>query len=329
MKEPQGVVYLLGAGASKGSSFQLKTMDEVMPRCEDAYSDLPALRSLLNTVCPGFPVVAVNIETVMTHLNVALDHRGLETSRRLDLQRAEYQLENLLVERLSIAPTSNPSADHVALLTKAEEEKATILSLNYDLVLEHALGDGFRTFKMASRSLALNDTQHPQEYQDTGRFIQLHGALNWWRCPTRECRDHNELHIREVQAPDPSANLQDAACRQCGARRKRAIVPPTMKGVFGTLGRLAFLWGVALSDLKRANRIVIVGVSFARSDYVLEWLFREAYYDNQNAELVIVNPSEPDAKRALAVTGVNAAPRFDSLHEILNAGTSQQVRADA
>jgi hypothetical protein len=69
-----------------------------------------------------------------------------------------------------------------------------------------------------------------------------------------------------------------------------------------------------------------VGVSFPTSDYVLEWLFREAFFDNQNAELVIVNPSERDAKRALDVTGVAKAPRFDALQVFLAEGPSQRVQ---
>jgi len=54
------------------------------------------------------------------------------------------------------------------------------------------------------------------------------------------------------------------------------IVPPTMYKVFEKFPKLGFIWSLAKKELFKANKIVIIGVSFAPSDYYLRWLFKSA-----------------------------------------------------
>jgi NAD-dependent SIR2 family protein deacetylase len=174
--------------------------------------------------------------------------------------------------------------------------------LNYDLVLDHALvkepsgGQPFASFRHHSLSLLLGDDVTHWELFQPGKLIQLHGALNWWRCPNAECREYQQIHLDPFgEWTRPSGHQFTDHCRACGHPRKRAIVPPTMKGVFGTMGRVGFLWHMALDALSAIEKAVIIGVSLPASDYVLGWLIREARrrIGSGPFELIVVNPFTP------------------------------------
>ena len=57
---------------------------------------------------------------------------------------------------------------------------------------------------------------------------------------------------------------------------------------------MAFLWNLALRQLISADKIVVIGVSFAPSDFELRWLVRQAIAlrSSPGYELHVVNPSK-------------------------------------
>lgn len=92
-------------------------------------------------------------------------------------------------------------------------------------------------------------------------------------------------------------------CRYCGASLKTFLVPPVATKRLKDTGRMAFLWNIALRQLINADRIVVIGISFAPSDFELRWLVRQAIElrTNPRYELHVVNPKSADRQNVIAV----------------------------
>lgn len=337
-------VYLLGAGASKASKFCLPTMTEffqVSPLDLKGY----LFRFLYKYVEPFYPPTgsallppSINLEDVMTHLDVSITGPARTWGSLAELVGAKSDLENLILQRLSFDLSADPCPLHVAIIRRAVAEHATVLSLNYDLVLEHALAKAIRgnakpdIFWKHSLSLVLGDylgNWQPMYEQVGGKYIKLHGAVNWWRCSNDACRNHQQLLLHPFGNIDEPLNFQ-SRCYQCGYGLDIAIVPPTMKGVFERVPRLGFLWARALQDLVEATRVIVIGVSFPPSDYVLRWLIREAmvrrdknimvrnYKDRKQIEVTIVNPDREGALTALLLFNSDSGSWFKSFKNFIN-----------
>jgi hypothetical protein len=49
------------------------------------------------------------------------------------------------------------------------------------------------------------------------------------------------------------------------------------------------VWRIAAKELESAERVVLAGLSFAESDFLLEWLIRETIGRDPRPEIEIVN----------------------------------------
>jgi len=79
------------------------------------------------------------------------------------------------------------------------------------------------------------------------------------------------------------------------------IVPPVATKRLEDRSRMAFLWNLALRELRAADRLVIVGVSFAPSDFELWWLLRQAISLREGLplEVSVVDPDKDREKYIL------------------------------
>lgn len=129
----------------------------------------------------------------------------------------------------------------------------------------------------------------PRE-QSWGFYLKLHGSLDWIQCPTELCPNNNMIFALGVTILS-EGQAEGMPCRYCGAALKTFIVPPIATKRLQDKGRMAFLWNLALKALTAADKIAIIGISFAPSDFELRWLVRQAIAlrKNQNYELHIVN----------------------------------------
>lgn len=274
-----------------------------------------------------------NLETTMTYLDAGRTEPAAAWHRRPSAADAYAELESLIIQRLKINLAAEPCPLHVKLLRRAILEQATILSLNYDLILDHALarcpGNDMPENIFQRHSLALL-TDEPSPWEIQGAMLKLHGAVNWWRCRNRACPLRDDLIVWPFGSTDLSGAGEevplDAPCRRCGHQLSLAIVPPTVKGVFDQVRRLGFIWTRAFKALRAARRIVVVGVSFAFTDYLLRWLVHQARAETEPPSLTIVDVCQESAQRVRGAFGLETASWVSSFTDFLDGGQGVPVR---
>jgi NAD-dependent SIR2 family protein deacetylase len=168
----------------------------------------------------------------------------------------------------------------------------SVISLNYDLLLERA---------MDSRPLAplyelspevLGQEPAAQSDKRRVRLLKLHGSANWAICPT--CR--NRVYL--LRNPDASVlgSSRAAVCKGCGGQANdRLIVPPTWnKEEHRPL--LDSVWKSAADEITAAQRLVIIGYSMPETDKFFQYLLALSLQKNHVLDQVVV--VDRDAQRA-------------------------------
>jgi hypothetical protein len=360
--EPQRTVFVFGAGASAASDFRLPVMrgflqnlDHHDPRVAQLYYYCDRFFPFTDDVGP--PQVDfgnLNLEDVYTQLELDEDHlasiQGLApgfflqqgSGWPLDQPTIKRQLLNYVRWRLEIVSsgrTERPACTkHTELLRRAfaSDSRVSVLTLNYDLVADMTLRFGqvgdpgiFHTSGLILNPPRGDSFRLPSidKSQTTiGRYLKLHGSLDWLFCPNEACTNHQvffpgyqrEYTDQEYEAGDP--------CSECGTDLEWVLVPPTMKKSFEKYPKLGLIWRLAHEELKVADKVIFFGVSMAPSDYYLHWLIRSSLvYRDPKPEVVVINPCGEAVERTKQLTGVEPR-RYECVEEYLDARDS---RSDA
>lgn len=141
----------------------------------------------------------------------------------------------------------------------------TIITFNYDTVLEDALSDIDIPFdyKLLSSEEGENSQSEIDSRKSSAlplKVFKLHGSVNWGTP-----RDNNTEQITIYK--------NYAELREKGA--KVVLVPPTWRKVFG--GALTNIWNVALEALSRATRIILIGFSILQPTCTLNTFLQQDY----------------------------------------------------
>lgn len=90
--EKSKTIYFLGAGAFAGSDFKLPVMQGFF-REEDFPGEYPNLKEYLEKLYPNTELADVNVESVMTHLELTLEgfNWGLVDSSLLETKKQLYE----------------------------------------------------------------------------------------------------------------------------------------------------------------------------------------------------------------------------------------------
>ncbi|MBT3270952.1 hypothetical protein HN371_27675 [Candidatus Poribacteria bacterium] len=173
--------------------------------------------------------------------------------------------------------------------------RSTVITTNYDLVADYALRalekevwpTSSRAFRMEKLSgvrgrISLSElpSGNADPVGDAGWYLKLHGSLEWFYCPNEDCAKRAECFSAIFDTEWglgfnalPEHFHPELTCI-CGAHWRQLIVPPTMAKDYRKYPTLETQWRLAVRHLQEANRIVIVGLSFAPSDVRLTWLMR-------------------------------------------------------
>src|SRR6266498_317122 len=166
----------------------------------------------------------------------------------------------------------------------APEQRNTVITLNYDTLLEDALHDQNIKF-----SYGLSTNEHTKVFFDPSakcvtdtneeldalRVLKLHGSVNWGGA-----RDEGEkLYV--------FGNYADVR----RAKSYPVLIPPTWRKVFG--GALTQVWGHARQAISQATRIVVIGFSIPPTDNHFKYLLAAGLRDNISLKHVFfINPDE-------------------------------------
>lgn len=302
-KEIGKTTFIFGAGASAGSDFKLPCMKGFFKReFLDKYDNL---KRFINDYFSNVPYENLNLEEVITNLELSCDQFG-EFGGITDnfLLQAKYELSNFIYNQLNYLPNEGRKFcnKHVELLRKINPTD-TLISLNYDLILEYSLieaqgehGPSMEDLKIYRLGKVLQPFQFrfhnisplsAELMMGEGHFLKLHGSLNWFYCPQEGCMNNkyfshtNDINeIREVPI--------NALCNACGKGLQRVIVPPTMNKVFKQFPKMGLLWSIAHREIMFSQRIIMIGISLAESDYYFRWLLKSAT-SKTNPEVIVVN----------------------------------------
>jgi len=331
-------ILLLGAGASKASDFRLPTMRGFFDLAQVPEN----LKEFLKIFYPAMLVEEFDLEEVLTHLTLSVRRlpSWIPDERVQHSIGVHYPLGDLLWyvgRRLAIDPTKICSR-HAALFRRLEA-RDSVLTLNYDLVADQALSvldrdpNDEARFRRFSRMDKLADLVGdarllggepmallPEEHEG-GFYLKLHGSLDWLYCPNTGCPNWKRFYplsgerIKEGQKAG-------SPCRLCGSIIRSVIVAPLPEKAQVFEGRFGILWNLALRELQQATRIVVIGVSLARSDFELSWLIRLSGMTRfHKLDLVVVNPNESDRAAARRLFGTSRlgtnVEEFEDVDEFL------------
>jgi hypothetical protein len=323
-------VYIVGAGFSAGLGFPV-TADLLSL----ALARMPAdqqrlLKRILEFHFPDFRPNDVrtypNIEDVLTRIRINIDL--FDATRRWEgrlkiahLEAAERDLLYVLVQWFHQIRTEirDPSPEWLeTFVRKVKEEQATIISFNWDLVLDVLLSDKAPGQAFYGMGLRVKKAIY---------LLKPHGSLNWygheyaqhfspdsasllWK-PTRP--EHERFDsvwlFRHFRAP-----ITKVPGRQYAPK----IVPPTyLKSFEHPFFREIFR--LAVERMGEAKEVFFLGFSMPQYDYHAEFLLRCGFHAQRDglivrakrrtraigpARVIVVNPDDKAAERVRRVLGV-------------------------
>ncbi|MPZ15674.1 MAG: hypothetical protein GEU73_14840 [Chloroflexi bacterium] len=340
-------VVVLGAGATRGAEFVVAPPSGVAPpKClpplnADFFTQLQrvtterhqeAVRAVVRDVVGIYgPNFSLTLEQYFTQLEAML-----ATARPAKVVAESYKPANLSSMRTSLLDAlsavleesadvakmdslarRHPCSYHASLVNILEPQD-TIISFNYDCVMDHALRTtgvgkwsarfGY-TFPNANRVegySAWSAQRAPTAHNRSINLIKLHGSLNWYPFPESE---REPLRLRERPYKQRGQKLYE-------------IVPPEYVKSATARPIYPILWANAELALRRAELIAFVGFSFTPTDLDVEALFRLAMASNKKLKrVVIANPNDEHRWRirsilATALQDGAVVTQFDSFRDL-------------
>lgn len=293
-------VYLLGAGASAASDFSLPVMKGFL---KDEEPTLANATEFLKILYPTLNISELNVEDVLTHLDLAVDGFGSRWGNYAysgpDLERrAQTDIHGYIHERLAV-PDDKVCKQHLAIV-KSMSPKDSIVSLNYDLVCDNAIWSVAENKAKDSASKGLLERSHDilsempswggiwptlrPGTEGLGYYLKLHGSLNWIYCSSPICPNHNRFFPISNSNRAKGRSLR-GPCAMCGNPLETVIIPPVIGKSIRQFPKMGFIWNLAYRELIEADRIIVIGCSLPPSDYVLRWLLRTSQVNRKRARL--------------------------------------------
>jgi hypothetical protein len=201
---------------------------------------------------------------------------------------------------------------------KADLEKLTLITFNYDISLEYAL-----FFNGIHADYCVGDDAKPAQL----KVLKLHGSLNWFRCeackqiaPITIAMLNNQhmlkMHpISETQfilRLGPYVNqLRHIPGKEC-VLDGPVVVPPTSNKLAHHT-ELQPVWSAAAKDLATAENVLVFGYSLPASDHFFRYLYALGSIGDARPKRFWVFDPCPDnsvEQRFADVLGPETADRF-------------------
>jgi hypothetical protein len=312
---------VLGAGSTRGARFSASGF---APMCDpplnaDFFTQLqritspPRRRDLVANVMKDVvglfgPNFSLTLEDYFTQLEFLGEAIKLGPARGGGLSASDLRenRERLLAGVSLVLEVSTDAAirsaggcEHHQEMVRHLKAKDTVISFNYDCVLDHALRQSTHgvwsakygyTFPKPDRVAGhqfWDGQPAPTASTGTVHLLKLHGSLNWQLPPPTE--------------PDDEIKLKQRLHTQHGVPRF-TIIPPVWNKRIADDPIFKQLWSNAERAIRAAKRVAVVGFSFVPTDLPVESLFRVALARAPALEtLVIANPSRDHRRRVREV----------------------------
>lgn len=180
----------------------------------------------------------------------------------------------------------------------------TIISFNYDMVVEKALGIIKVPFTYGFKGKTVNYGDgaagtHGPDSESAIRLLKLHGSVNWAVTGTRggKLKVFKDYHA-----------VREAGCVP-------TLVPPTWRKTFAK--QLDHIWQECARALRSATRVIVVGFSMPPTDTHFKYLLGAGLQGNVSLrEIIFVDPNreavEARAKDVLETDHLKGVLRVES-----------------
>lgn len=295
MKKRFKTIYFFGAGASAAEEPAAPTSAVLLKgglsRREDHYQTLRAF--LAGWGFEGDRQLPY-IEELLSILDTCLS-KGEPIGQvwsLSDLAKCREELVSCIYDFIgdTLDIQTNGSKEHSlyrSLLSQAPAESTSLISLNYDLLLDHAL---IQLGIQPDYALDFFDGHAAASPEKTFRLYKLHGSLNWGYCPS--CFSTVLTRDRRLRA--------DESCPTCEGPMRVLIIPPTPLKVPPS-PFLSALWKKAEWELAQAEEIVFIGYSLSESDANIRYLLFRGFFGYTPKVTVVLK--EPPTDPASPVMG--------------------------
>lgn len=280
-----GTVFILGSGFSRAFSDAMPTVDELANKLRER----PPFRE------SPYDNLVENPELLLSYLDLAQPWK--EPEEVLRDQALFIETQKALAEEIARSeaqafkhPVPEWAADLVQYL---HETRTTVITLNYDTVLERTLHkalpgrpnrDGPREFDLYDMPLSVLRLRQSGtlggEEVDTFRLVKLHGSINWFYSG-HEGLSGEQIYFRAVTSDSPSqddwgrSNDTDREVKRLTKDKTPLIVPPVSeKSRFYENRTIRALWTAARGALAQADEVWCVGYSLPETDLTMKLFLR-------------------------------------------------------
>ncbi len=311
---PSERVILLGAGATLGSIFPPGFTPECRPPLNaDFFTQLQRItskhqkliRQVMSDVVGLFGSnFSLTLEEYFTQLEFLAEAVELTPAKggafstsdlRTKRERLMGALAAVLEMSTDVAVRKGGGCELHERLVGELEAKDTVITFNYDCVLDHALrrhGAG----KWGTRYGYTIPTEYTIENEDAWdadppasastksiHLLKMHGSLNW------QVSD-SEQHIKMKRRLHRTNGIPQFT-----------VIPPVWNKRAMDQDLFRIVWRNAERAIRNARHIAVVGFSFTPTDLGVQSLFRVALAKSNLKTLVIANPSQTDRGHVRAV----------------------------
>jgi NAD-dependent SIR2 family protein deacetylase len=289
------VVYILGAGASYDAGGPLindffsrvgRYDKNIYPRHYDNNTKFNILESLYlewKEDNPVNPNIEAFFQTVEFNTITGTKFFDPANNKSVDPEVIERYLVWYIASYVhhSITAQRKPPDYYLSFVRNLKKRgvRSTLLSFNYDLVIDKLIIKEFKDF-----NYGLGRIIGQRKYQKSAGipFYKLHGSLNWLIC--NKC---NRIYV--YNDSEAHKYTRQSCTIKCGGYLEPYLIPPSpSKG--GTLGPRNQLWGKARRKMKEGDKIVIIGYSLPLLDIQAKELLK--FGAQSTKEIIIVNRNQ-------------------------------------
>jgi len=228
-----------------------------------------------------------NIENILSKMELDRDISNEEKETNKKKIFIAFQKKMLVKDVLKNPETIEKSKDLIKKLFKRDD---VIITLNYDLLLEHLLsksdinmwspcGNGYGN-KIESQYVDCDDEKDNNKNKNNIRILKLHGSYNFFTQKQIDTKNYsksfdvliNGEHPDFLDMKDMFENLPHSLLTK-DSKIHDSIVLPTYVKPFAQNRSFVFLWHEAIAEMKNADIITIIGYSFPKEDVMMSFLF--------------------------------------------------------
>ena len=320
-------VFLLGAGFSRAVSVEMPLTDQL--------AENDAIKSFRGRAL----VRSTGVESILTLLSESQPWLTEDENlrNRADFiqfaQTVNHTIRNYQMS--AIRDTGSPPDWLTSLVLKWSQDEETIITFNYDTLVEKAITHSFKqdyqqvpSSDLAWAHSAAYEVPIPRITTRSGldglskslapperlpRLIKLHGSLNWYYSGSEPSFGEviYDIGIRpfwESSADD--RKIGDMS--RFSAGKVPLIIPPTSgKSSFFTNETVRGQWTSARRALEEADRIVIIGYSLPPGDHMVRFLLEYACAPRAgkpSKAVVAVNPDAIVSRMLQKLLGCDVKP---------------------